>query len=142
SPPDVFHQTIVYLCLRSNHHGAAGELTVVEGDKKATAVIELFLSFDPGRKGTPVESGQREEDGDEISELAPTAEAARAKSRYVGGKPHTEQIDVIELTAPMPHAHNIHSSALPSKKPLGCGIKAPVGEITQEGVTGAERQET
>src|SRR5215831_10838063 len=88
APADIFHQAIVDLCSGRDHHCAACELAVVEGDKKAWATIEVLLPFDTERKRPSVESCQGQKDGGDVSQFAPSAEAPRTERGDVRGKAH------------------------------------------------------
>ena len=88
SPAHVLDQPVIYLSFGGNHHRAAGEFAVVEGDEKAGTIIESFLAIDARGEWTAVESSQSQKDGGEIAQFTPVAEPASAERSNISGKTH------------------------------------------------------
>jgi len=96
-PPSYeFDQAVVHFGGWGNHHSAAGEFAVIEGQEKAGATVNVAFAVNAERKRATPESRQAEKDGGLIPDLTPIAEAARPQGGYVGGKSDAENIDVVE----------------------------------------------
>ena len=70
------------------------------------------------------------------------AETASAKRRHICRKTHAEQIDEIDLSRPVPHAHDIDGSALPYLERFDREVDAAIAEVAQERIASTERQKT
>src|ERR1700722_13912231 len=77
APAHVFDKTAIYLSLGSNHHGPAGKLAVVEGKKKTATPVEFGFTLHPHRKRLPLQSGQSEKNGNEVSQFAVAPKSPR-----------------------------------------------------------------
>src|SRR5208282_4457679 len=67
-------------------------------------------------------------------------EHAVGDSANIGGKPHAEKIEGVNYARGMAQPEQIDAPFAPALKGLQRRLGAIAGEITQEGVAGAERQ--
>src|ERR1700739_3868035 len=91
SPANVFDETIVDVGMGSDHHGAAGKFAVAESDEQAGTRIEIFFVVGAHRERAAIETGQRQENRGDVSQLSPAAEMASAHRSHVGREAHAEQ---------------------------------------------------
>src|SRR5215467_1643902 len=82
-PAHELNQTVCRVCTRSNHHGPAGELAIVECEKKAGTPVRVRLSLNTQRKRTPAETGKANENCQLVTQFAPTTESAQAQGCHI-----------------------------------------------------------
>src|SRR5579859_6983061 len=141
SPPDIFDQSVIDLSLGRDHHGAAGEFTVVKSQEQATAVVESSVALDSDWKGPAVETRQREKDRRQITQFSPPAETARTKCGDIRRKTDTQEVDEVKLARPVPQAQHIAGAATTGQERLDRVLNPTVAEVAQEGIAGSEWQE-
>src|SRR5579863_5740070 len=107
APADVFDQSVVYLGLRSDHHGAAGEFAVVKGQKKTGTAVDFAVAIDAQGKRTALQASKRNKDCGLVAQFAPGTEFAGAQGSNVGGESHAEKVDEVQRAVCMDHAQNV-----------------------------------
>src|SRR3954463_953904 len=132
TPANIFDQAVIGVGCGGDHHGAASELAVVEGEKKARPAVDIRLSIHFQGKRTTAKPRQANEDCGLITRLSPGAEPASAQGRYIGGKANTENVDVTENPIFVSQAKNITSPRTASYQGLHRIVHALVAEIPQE----------
>src|SRR5271156_4469146 len=77
TPADAFDEAVGGIGVRGDHHVAAGELAVVEGEKKDGVAIEFFcFCFGQAvREGEMFELHEAREYAEDVAKLAPAFEA-------------------------------------------------------------------
>src|SRR5208282_3072231 len=90
SPAHIFDQTIGWIGLRRNHHGAAGVLAIVEGQEEAAPLVPTFISIGTHAETTPLELHHAHEHAQEISQVPKWLEDAVSQRTDVRGKSHAQ----------------------------------------------------
>src|ERR1700739_502125 len=67
-PADEFDKAVGGGGLRSDEHGAAGVLTVVEGEEEGAALVPILVVVTPECKGTAAELHYAQENTEKIAE--------------------------------------------------------------------------
>src|SRR5262249_17983017 len=110
SPTHVFEQAVVSGSFRRDHHFAAGEAAVVEGEKKTAAAIVLGGGREAMRKRTAIESCEAGEHAENVAGFAERFEAAIGGGGDVGGETESEEIDVVKLAGGVDEMHYVAAS--------------------------------
>src|SRR5262249_2438036 len=76
TPTHVLEQAIIGESFRRDHHFAAGEAAVVEGEKKTAAAIVLGAGREAMRKRAAIESREASEHTENVTGFAESFEAA------------------------------------------------------------------
>src|SRR5215467_3067634 len=63
SPANIFDQAVVCVCSGSDHHGAAGELAVVEGEEQTGPAVDVLVAIRAQGEGATAKASETEEDG-------------------------------------------------------------------------------
>ena len=73
SPADVFDETVVGICVWRDHHVAAGEFAVVEGEKQGGVAVPFGCAGEAMRKRKMLERRKARKHAQNIAEFAPAS---------------------------------------------------------------------
>src|SRR5271168_3830143 len=76
APADVFDEAVGGIGVGSDHHVAAGELAVVEGEEKRAIAVPFCCFSEAVRIREVLELHEAREDAEDVAEFAPALEAA------------------------------------------------------------------
>src|ERR1700723_1646754 len=141
APADVFDEAVGGIGVGSDHHVAAGEFAVVEGEEEGGVAILYFFFREAVREGEMLELHEAGEYAENVAELAPAFEAAVGGFGYVGGEAESEEIQEIEFALGVAEADHVAGAAGIFLQGRDRVFDAALGEIFQEGIAGAQREE-
>ena len=99
APADVFDQAVGGIGVGSDHHVAAGEFAVVEGEEEGGFAILCGSFREAMRKREMLSSHEAGEDSEDVAEFAPAFETAVGGFGDVGGEAESEEIQEIEFAS-------------------------------------------
>src|SRR5262244_2866434 len=142
APAHVLDQTVVYFGLGRDHHGATGELAVVEGKEKTSAVIDGAVAFHAQRERTPLELRQASEDGQNIAQLPIAIKAPSSHGCDICSEADAQKIDVVDDTLLVFETQNVAGLTAAGQQGVECGFDALLAEIAQKGIACSEGQKS
>src|SRR5271163_377077 len=86
APADVFNLAVGGVGVGSDHHVAAGEFAVVEGEEEGGVAIGFRFFGEVVWEGEMLELHEAREHAEDVAHFAPAFEAAVGGFSYVGGK--------------------------------------------------------
>src|SRR6266566_3708898 len=107
APTNVFHHAVIDLCLRSDHHRAAGELAVAKSQEQAAALVEILCAVDSHWEGASVKACESQKDRGLVADLSPCAEPSGAQRSDVRRKTHAQQINEMNHTGAVAQSHHV-----------------------------------
>src|SRR5579863_2437195 len=142
SPADKFNEAVGRIGVGSDKHGAAGIFAVVKGEEKAAPGVPLGFVIGSEMKRATLELRQADENAEKIAEVSERFECAIGERADVGGKSNAEDVERKNFSGSVREADQVNGTGAIGKKSLHRGFRAVVGEIAQERISGAERQES
>src|SRR5262249_14300995 len=140
SPAHILDMPVVYFCLRRDHHLATGKLAVIEGEKKRAPLVESLLSIRTQRKRPPVQARQASEYCHNIAKLSVSPEPSCPHGCDVGREPNTQKIDVMDRPLFVLQPQNVACLSASSDDRLHSMFDPAIAEVTQERISGTQRQ--
>src|SRR4029077_10041560 len=107
APADEFDQAVGGVGMRSDEHGAAGVLAVVEREEEAAALVPIFVVVAAKSERTAAELDYAQENAEEIAERTERLEVAIRQRCYIGGESHAQQIEGEDFTFGVREAEEI-----------------------------------
>src|SRR5271156_6329938 len=111
-PADIFDEAVRGIGVGSDHHVAAGEFAVVEGEEEGGVAIGFRFFGEAVWEGEMLELHEAREHAEDVAEFAPAFEAAVGGFSYVGGEAESEQIQEIEFALGVAEADYVAGAAV------------------------------
>ena len=89
APADEFDEAVGGIGVRSDQHGAAGVLAVVEGEKEAAALVPIFVIVAAQDEGAAAKLRYANENSEKVADRAEGLEATVGEGGYVSSKSDT-----------------------------------------------------
>src|SRR5467141_300936 len=142
APADKFNEPVRRISVRRDEHRATRILAVVERQEKSAPLVPLLIVIATQGQGSPAELHHAHENTEQITEIAKRLEHAIGQSSHVNRKSNAQEIEGIDFAGGMCKAQKIDSPRAAFEKRLHRSRGSVLCKIAQEGIAGAQRQET
>src|SRR6267143_1281765 len=142
APADKFNEPVGSIRLRRDEHCAARVLAVVERQEKSAPPVPLLIVIATQRQGSPAQLHHAHENTEQITEIAKRLEHTIGQSGDISRKSNAQEIEGVDFAGGMCQAQKIDSSRAAFEKRLHRSSGSVLCKIAQEGIAGAERQES
>ena len=128
--------------VRSDQHGAAGVLAVVEGEEQASSLVPVFVVIATKRENAAAQLCDAHEYPKQVTEMAESFEVTIGECAHIRCETYAEKIEGIDMTPGVRQTDEIDGTLAVREDGLQGRFGAIVCEVAKEGIAGAEWQET